>query len=70
MKSSTLVIVEAQRKVAAVGVDEIDGVRQVVLKNIDGLLENEDYFLGGAVMGDGSIALVLNAERIVGGMHA
>ncbi|MFP4521247.1 MAG: chemotaxis protein CheA [Fibrobacterota bacterium] len=51
---------------AALCVDSIVGVQQVVLKNVDGLKIDKDFFLGGAVMGDGSVAMVIELEKLFG----
>ena len=48
------------------GVDKIDGVRRFVLKDIEGLSHQEELFQGGAVMGDGSIAMIVDNDRMAG----
>lgn len=60
-----LVVVETRDRPIAVHVDEIEGVRRVVLKDIDGLDGGgSGLFLGGAVIGDGSVAMVVDVEQI------
>jgi two-component system, chemotaxis family, sensor kinase CheA len=66
LQEGILVVVEGTRNKAAVHVDGIDGVRRVVLKNMVGLENAGGDFAGGAIMGDGSVALVLDVDRIVG----
>jgi two-component system chemotaxis sensor kinase CheA len=46
-------------------VDEILGKRQVVLKSLEGLLENFSMFSGGALLGDGRVGLVLDIPALV-----
>jgi len=45
-------------------IDETDGIRQVVVKPLQGLPGSPKVFQGGAVMGDGAIAMVLDPERL------
>jgi two-component system chemotaxis sensor kinase CheA len=59
-----LVVVQSDKGDLALFVDEIEGVRQVVLKNIEGLPHDENLFQGGAVMGDGSIAMILEIDEL------
>ena len=59
-----LVVVEGAAQTVAVFVDAIEGVRRVVVKDIVGLAKMEKHlFAGGAIMGDGSVALVLDVEH-------
>lgn len=52
---------ESGQKIAFL-VNEIIGIQQVVLKPLNGLHLCRKLFLGGALMGDGSIALVLDLK--------
>jgi len=45
-------------------IDETDGIRQVVVKPLQGVPGSPKVFQGGAVMGDGVIAMVLDPERL------
>jgi len=51
-------------------VDDIVGIRQIVLKDIDGLANKPDYLYGAAVLGNGNIALVIDLKKIKGGCLA
>lgn len=60
---STLVCVENERGRFAILVDELVGRQQVVIKSL-GALNRFQEISGGAVMGNGEIALILNVEGI------
>lgn len=47
-------------------VDEVLGVQQVVLREIDGLVIPGGVFSGGAVLGDGLVAMVVDVEKLSG----
>ena len=59
-----VVTVEAKKRQFAVVVDNVLGVRKVVLRQIDGLEERSPAIAGGALMGDGSVALVIDVEKL------
>ncbi len=65
LQDSVLVVVETESQPLAICVDDIDGVRQVVLKDIDGLVEDNPLFRGGAVMGDGSVAMIMDVDQLI-----
>lgn len=48
----------------ALSVDEILGVQQVVIKHLDGLEMSSSLFVGGAIMGDGTVSMVLDVDGI------
>ncbi len=60
-----LVVAEAKSGRIALAVDMIEGVRQVVLKKIKGLPLANAVILGGAVMGDGTVAMILDVDHLV-----
>ncbi len=60
-----MVSVAVKENVYAVVVDEVLGVQQVVLRMIDGLEIESELIVGGALMGDGSVALVVNVDGLV-----
>ena len=62
-----LVTVESRGRRVAVEVDGVAGVQKVVVRDILGLPIPLQLVSGGALMGDGSVALVLNAESLVSG---
>ena len=64
LDDGSLVVGEGAAQTVAVFVDAIEGVRRVVVKDIVGLAKMEKHlFAGGAIMGDGSVALVLDVEH-------
>ncbi len=60
-----LIVVEDKGSLLALHVDNIEGIKRVVLKNVEGLPKQNDFFAGGAVMGDASVAMVINIESLV-----
>ncbi|MGM0501564.1 MAG: chemotaxis protein CheW [Bacillota bacterium] len=58
------VIVEIANDYYGLMVDSIIGQQEVVIKRINDLSENIEKIAGGAILGDGSIALILNVEEI------
>jgi len=53
-------------KPLAVYVDDIIGVQQVVIKQMEGIHVNSNLFSGGAIMGDGKVAMVLDVDNLCG----
>lgn len=47
-------------------VDEVLGVQQVVLREVNGIEDQETPFAGGAVLGDGRVAMVVDVDRLGG----
>lgn len=45
-------------------VDEVLGVQQLVLRDVNGIEARRAPFSGGAVLGDGRVALVVDVERL------
>ncbi len=60
-----LITIECRERRVAVAVDGVAGVQKVVVRDIVGLPVPLRLVSGGALMGDGSIALVLDAESLV-----
>ncbi|MFO7819587.1 MAG: chemotaxis protein CheA [Halanaerobacter sp.] len=58
------VIVEIANDYYGLMVDSIIGQQEVVIKRINDLSENIEKIAGGAILGDGSIALIINVEEI------
>lgn len=48
----------------AVAIDDIVGVKQLVLKDIEGIENKNENIRGGALLGDGSVALVVDVPTI------
>ncbi len=61
------VIVEVGEDFYGLIVDSIIGQQEVVIKRINDLAENIEKIAGGAILGDGSIAIIINVEEITTG---
>ena len=59
-----VILIEKDDKRIAVFVDEILGIKQCVLKSIDGIDVKSEIIKGSAIMGNGSLALVLDIEKL------
>ncbi len=59
-----LVLVESSDKVTALLVDEMVAKQEVVIKNLGGWLTNLPGVAGGAILGDGNIALILDPASL------
>jgi len=62
-----LVIVTANRRHVALAVDAVLGVQKVVVRQVAGLPAGAEVFTGGALLGDGTVALVLGVDLLVAG---
>jgi two-component system, chemotaxis family, sensor kinase CheA len=62
--AQTIVVITAQGRKIALVVDDLVGVQQVVVKPIEGLDGMLEGFSGGALMGDGTVALVVDADAM------
>jgi two-component system chemotaxis sensor kinase CheA len=60
----TLVALEANRREVLAEVDEALGIQQVVLRQIVGIGDAGGLVRGGALMGDGAVALVLDPDAL------
>ena len=60
----TLVTVESRGRSLALCVDDVLGVQQVVHRRIEGLPMETPIIAGGALMGDGSVALIIDVDRL------
>lgn len=60
----TMVTIEVNDKHVALYVNNVIGIQRVVLKELDGLELESDVYSAAAVMGDGSLAMVLDIERL------
>jgi len=63
----TLVVVEAEGRRAALLVDELLGQHQVVVKNLEANYRRVDHVSGATIMGDGSVALILDVVSLGAG---
>ena len=50
----------------ALAVSEVVGVRKIVVRPLDGLPSANGLYLGGAMMGDGAVALIINPDALMG----
>ena len=60
----TVVSVTARSKLYALSVDEVLGVQKLVSREIEGLGDEIGFVTGGALLGDGSVALILDLDRV------
>ena len=60
-----VVIVEHAGKVSALLVDEMLSKQEVVIKNLGGFMQNVPGVAGGAILGDGNIALILDPGTLL-----
>ena len=58
------ILIKNKEQEAAIWVDELSEQQQVVLKKLDGLPKTQSI-MGGAIMGDGRVGLVLNVEGLL-----
>ena len=61
-----IIIIEHSGRRWSLLVDSIIGIQQVVLKPLRGFDIEDSAFAGGALMGDGKIALILDIENLLG----
>jgi two-component system chemotaxis sensor kinase CheA len=65
--AAIVVIVEVGRRSYALLVDELLNKQEVVIKNLGAYLQGRPGVAGGAILGDGSIALILDPASLCGG---
>jgi two-component system chemotaxis sensor kinase CheA len=63
-KSQIIVVNNGERKVG-VSVDQIIGEYQAVVKSLGKFYKNQDFISGASILGDGTIALVLDTNKII-----
>ena len=64
-QEDTLVLLESAGRRLCVGVDEILGQQQVVIKNLGEGLPKLNSISGGAILGDGRVALIVDPEELI-----
>lgn len=62
--NSIVVVMEGNGRSKAIMVDEILGKAEVVIKSLGERLKNVQGIAGGAIMGDGQIGLIIDAESL------
>jgi two-component system chemotaxis sensor kinase CheA len=60
-----LVILEVSGKVSALLVDEMVSKQEVVIKNLGAFMQSVPGIAGGAILGDGTIALILDPGTLL-----
>jgi two-component system chemotaxis sensor kinase CheA len=60
-----IVVVGFEKEKVALIVDSVVGENQTVLKSLGKHYKNQDFLSGGTILGDGSVALVLDVNKIV-----
>lgn len=60
-----IVIVELNGTKIGIGVDSVIGYHQTVIKTLSKMYRNIDMFSGATVLGDGSIALILDVSKMI-----
>jgi len=60
-----VVILEAMGKKAGLLVDQVVSQQKVVIKSMGSGMQNIQYVSGAAILSDGTVGLILNAEQLV-----
>ena len=64
-KENPTIIVSAGEKMFALAVSELVGQQEIVLKNLEGLLQNVKNVSGATILGDGSIAFIVDCNALL-----
>lgn len=70
IKEMDVIMLSNQRKLQAIAVDRIEGEIQAMVKPIGQYFHHQKYILGSSVLGDGSLALVLDTNKLVSQFHS
>lgn len=65
LEEGILVVVESNGRRAGIFVDELLGQQQVVIKNLAAHYQKVDGVSGATILGDGSVALILDVDALV-----
>ncbi|WP_420265222.1 chemotaxis protein CheW [Candidatus Magnetominusculus dajiuhuensis] len=60
-----IIICEVNARRVGVLVDQVIGEHQTVIKNLGGIYKNVETLSGATILGDGSVALILDVNRLV-----
>jgi chemotaxis protein histidine kinase CheA len=60
-----IVVAESGDSARGLLVDELIGKQEVVIKSLSGAFEQQNQLAGGAVLGDGSVGLILDVDTLV-----
>ena len=66
VENGTIVTIDSNNRRLALAVSEVVGVRKIVVRPLDGLPSANGLYLGGAMMGDGAVALIINPDALMG----
>jgi two-component system chemotaxis sensor kinase CheA len=66
VENGTIVTIDSNNRRLALAVSEVVGVRKIVVRPLDGLPSANGLYLGGAMMGDGAVALIINPDALTG----
>jgi two-component system chemotaxis sensor kinase CheA len=58
-------MIKAEERVTGVIVDDIIGEYQTVVKPLGRFLKKQEYISGASILGDGTIALVVDSSRLI-----
>jgi len=60
-----IVSITSNNRMLGIAIDDIIGLQQAVLKEVDGLEGYSNLFSGGAVLGDGRVSMVVDTEALI-----
>ncbi len=60
-----VIIVETDRKKIGLMADEILGKQEVVIKNLGAFFKKYDFISSGAIMGDGTVSLIIDINKLL-----
>lgn len=67
--SPLMVVVEGSNRRIALGVDELLGKQQIVIKSLGESLKNTPGISGAAIMPDGKVGLIVDIDKLTGNSH-
>ena len=59
------VVVNVKGETVALAVDSFQDISDVVVKPLAGMLQNNPYYNGSTILGDGSITFILNMQEVI-----
>jgi len=63
-KEEVFIAIEINNKLYALVVDQIVGIHKVVVKSVTGLPTQENIFSGAALMGDGTVSMIIDIDKL------
>jgi two-component system chemotaxis sensor kinase CheA len=64
-ESLTVIIISKGEKLAGLVVDNLMGQLEIVIKSIGKYINNDKLISGAAILGDGEVALIIDANALV-----